>query len=82
VPSAHNTRRAQNNGYVVVMSSMTRVKGGSRRGGPADTFGLDRLAPKSPGHALRSPAHPSMAGGVGVLQSPLHAPCAPHLLLQ
>ena len=66
----------QNSGFVVVMSSMTRVKGGSKRGGPADTFGLAKLAPQSPGLPLRSPAPHALAGAAAGLQSPLHAPCA------
>jgi hypothetical protein len=62
----------QNNGYVVVMSNMTRAKGGTSTSG-SDTF--VRLAPQSPAIGLRSPAHPSFGGPAG-LQSPQHALCA------
>lgn len=50
---------------------MTRVKGGTNTSG-SDTFG--RFAPQSPAIGLRSPAHPSFGGPVG-LQSPQHASC-------
>lgn len=65
--------RVQNNGYLVVMSNMTRVKGGTAS---SDAYGQARLAPQSPAIGMRSPAHPGMGGPLG-LQSPQHNPCAP-----
>lgn len=71
----HWRAAVQNNGYVVVMSNMTRVKGGSRNGGGGAFDGQQaRLNPMSPAIG-RSPAYgPS---GTGNLASPRHDSCAP-----
>eukprot|EP00892_Ulva_mutabilis_P001630 jgi/Ulvmu1/11468/UM077_0011.1 len=58
----------KNNGYVVVMSNMTRVKGGARNGGAFDGQQA-RLNPMSPA-AGRSPAY--ALGGTSNLASPRH----------
>ena len=70
----HRAVPVQNNGYFAIMSNQTRLKGGSAR---ATTDPL-RLAPQSPGLALRSPAHPSLRGLPNAgLMSPTPHGCAP-----